>query len=65
MSFANQALAVLHVARHGAGLEPDVYNVPAEIDQEIASLKLAAMGVSIDELTPAQSDYLHGWSLGT
>ncbi|MDE0673344.1 MAG: adenosylhomocysteinase [Caldilineaceae bacterium] len=65
MSFANQALAVLHVARHGSGLEPDVYNVPAEIDQEIARLKLAAMGVSIDELTSAQSDYLHGWSLGT
>ena len=65
MSFANQALAALHMVRHGRELEPDVYQVPAEIDDQIARLKLEAMDIQIDNLTDAQSDYLHSWSLGT
>lgn len=65
MSFANQALAAAHVARRGPELAPDVYAVPQAIDQEIARLKLEAMAVQIDTLTPAQDEYLHSWSLGT
>lgn len=65
MSFANQALAAAHVARRGPELAPDVYPVPPAIDQEIARLKLEAMAVRIDALTPAQDAYLHSWSLGT
>lgn len=65
MSFANQALAALHMVQHGADLAPDVYDVTADIDQEIARLKLEAMGIHIDTLTPDQAAYLHSWSLGT
>ncbi len=46
-------------------LENTVHNVPAEIDQEIAGLKLAAMGIEIDELTDAQHAYLSSWREGT
>jgi adenosylhomocysteinase len=65
MSFANQALAAEHLVRHGSGLEPRVHGVPPDIDREIARLKLASMGVEIDELTAAQEDYLHSWDQGT
>ena len=65
MSFANQALAVLHMIRHGQQLTPNVYPVTGEIDDEIARLKLEAMGVQLDCLTDSQSNYLHSWSLGT
>jgi len=61
MSFANQALAVEHLARHAAELEPGVLPVPREIDDEVARLKLESLGVEIDELTPEQVDYLQGW----
>src|SRR5680860_1280799 len=61
MSFANQALAVEHLARHAAELEPGVLPVPREIDDEVAGLKLESLGVEIDELTPEQVDYLQGW----
>jgi len=61
MSFANQALCVEHLARHGVGLEPRVLPVPPEIDREVARLKLSALGVRIDELTAAQRDYLTSW----
>ncbi|HSQ18570.1 MAG TPA: adenosylhomocysteinase, partial [Anaerolineales bacterium] len=54
MSFANQALSLEYMAKNAASLEPKVYGVPAEIDREIARLKLAAMGVQLDVLTPAQ-----------
>jgi adenosylhomocysteinase len=65
MSFANQALSVEWVARNAEGLEPQVYGVPSDIDAEVARLKLSAMGVRIDELTPEQASYLASWEHGT
>jgi adenosylhomocysteinase len=65
MSFANQALAVDYLVHHGKSLEPKVYPMPEEIDHEIARLKLAAMGIEIDELTPEQERYLTSWEGGT
>jgi adenosylhomocysteinase len=61
MSFANQALCVEHLARHGATLEPRVLPVPPEIDREVARLKLASLGIEIDELTADQRAYLTSW----
>lgn len=65
MSFANQALSAEYMAQRGRSLERRVYRVPAEIDREIARLKLAAMQVEIDELTPEQEAYLASWQHGT
>ncbi|BAL99814.1 MULTISPECIES: adenosylhomocysteinase [Caldilinea] len=65
MSFANQALAAEYILKHGRELERKVYDVPEEIDREIARLKLKAMGVEIDTLTPEQEAYLNEWTLGT
>jgi adenosylhomocysteinase len=65
MSFANQALAAEYMLKMGKQLKGEVYNVPEDIDREIARLKLKAMGVAIDTLTPEQSAYLNEWSLGT
>jgi adenosylhomocysteinase len=65
MSFADQALSVEWVVRNHAALEKRVYDVPADIDAEVAKLKLATMGVSIDQLTPAQIAYLTSWNEGT
>ena len=65
MSFANQALAAAYVTEKGAELEKKVYGVPEEIDQEIGRLKLAAMGIEIDELLPEQKEYLGSWDMGT
>ena len=65
MSFANQALAAEYILKHGDKLGGQVYDVPAEIDREIAALKLKAMGVEIDTLTPEQDAYLNEWSMGT
>lgn len=65
MSFANQALCAEHVARHHAELEPRVYDVPEDIDRNVAKLKLAAMGVTIDVLTDQQRAYLASWESGT
>lgn len=65
MSFSAQALAVAWLARERAGLAPGVYDVPPEIDMEVARLKLAAAGVGIDTLTPEQEDYLHSWRVGS
>ena len=65
MSFANQALSVEHLVRQEQRLSPEVYTVPREIDDEIARLKLAAMGVHIDELTEEQRAYLSSWEAGT
>jgi adenosylhomocysteinase len=65
MSFANQALAAAYLAEHGRTLEPRVYSVPEEIDREIARLKLQAMGIEIDRLTPEQERYLTSWEGGT
>lgn len=64
MSFANQALCVEHLVKKGA-LEPRVYSVPEEIDELIASLKLKAMNVKIDELTEEQKKYIASWEAGT
>jgi adenosylhomocysteinase len=65
MSFANQALSAEWVVANGAGLERRVYDVPKEIDQEIARLKLATMGLEIDQLTDEQARYLASWDEGT
>ncbi|MGH7428898.1 MAG: adenosylhomocysteinase, partial [Candidatus Methylomirabilaceae bacterium] len=65
MSFANQALSVEYAVKHGGTLEKRVYRVPREIDRHVAELKLASMGIQIDELTPAQRRYLDSWSQGT
>lgn len=65
MSFANQALACSYLVSHGQELEKRVYVVPAEIDQQIARLKLRAMSIEIDELTEEQVAYLSSWEHGT
>jgi adenosylhomocysteinase len=62
MSFANQALAAEHLVREAGSLSPRVHPVPDGIDREVARLKLASLGVAIDELTDAQRDYLTSWS---
>jgi len=64
MSFANQALSVEHLVKT-AKLQPKVYDVPKEIDEEIARLKLKAMQIRIDELTDDQKKYLTTWESGT
>ena len=65
MSFANQALSVEYAVQHAGELDRRVYEVPEEIDEEIARLKLATMGVQIDELTDEQARYLASWDEGT
>jgi adenosylhomocysteinase len=65
MSFANQALGAEWMARNGPSLEKRVYPIPEDIDREIARIKLHAMGVRIDTLTPAQEKYLASWEEGT
>jgi adenosylhomocysteinase len=65
MSFANQALSAEFMVKQGSSLERKVYAVPRDIDREIARLKLAAMGVQIDELTAEQESYLASWRHGT
>src|SRR5690242_13570051 len=65
MSFANQALATEYAVQHAASLEKKVYPVPVEIDVEIARLKLATMGTTIDQLTAEQAKYLASWDEGT
>jgi adenosylhomocysteinase len=61
MSFANQALAAEYLARHAGELEPGVHAFPVPLDRETARLKLAALGVEIDELSEAQREYLSSW----
>ena len=65
MSFANQALCAEYMVQNHASLEKAVYDVPKLIDDEIARLKLEAMGVKIDTLTAEQEHYLNSWELGT
>jgi adenosylhomocysteinase len=65
MSFANQALSVRWLLARAGKLEKTVFPVPAEIDGEIAAMKLASMGAAIDKLTAAQKKYLAGWQEGT
>jgi adenosylhomocysteinase len=65
MSFANQALSAEYVAKHHAELENRVYVVPEAIDAEVARLKLAAMGITLDAMTPEQIEYVSSWQHGT
>jgi adenosylhomocysteinase len=65
MSFANQALSAEWVIQNAATLERRVYDVPTDIDEEIARLKLATMGITIDQLTEEQARYLASWDEGT
>src|SRR5512136_3139548 len=65
MSFANQALGAEYMLTHGKELQNKVYSIPLDIDREIARLKLAAMGVQVDALTPEQERYLTSWEEGT
>jgi adenosylhomocysteinase len=65
MSFANQALCTEYLATLEQRLPNDVYVVPANIDEDVARLKLAAMGIEIDELTEEQKKYLSSWEEGT
>ena len=65
MSFANQSLAAEYLVQHQGELQNQVYTIPAELDQEIALLKLRAMGIEIDVLTEEQQKYLASWESGT
>ncbi len=65
MSFANQALSLEYMARNSDKLENKVYGVPAEIDKQIARLKLETMGIQIDTLSAEQLKYLNSWEEGT
>jgi adenosylhomocysteinase len=65
MSFANQALSAAYLAQHAGELKAAVHDVPKEIDEEVALLKLAALGVDIDVLTAEQLAYLGSWEQGT
>ncbi|RJQ08977.1 MAG: adenosylhomocysteinase [Bacillota bacterium] len=65
MSFANQALVVEQLAREGRSLEPGVYPVPEAIDRRVAELKLASLGMKVQNLTPEQRKYLESWEAGT
>jgi len=65
MSFANQALAAEYVAKHHGELEKRVYTVPVAIDAEVARLKLAAFGITLDPMTAEQAEYVTAWKHGT
>ena len=65
MSFANQFLSILMLAREGKKLKPDVYEISRSQDEEVARLKLQSMGISMDKLTIEQEKYLAGWEEGT
>ncbi len=65
MSFANQALGAQYMLTYAKEMEPRVYTLPADLDKEIARLKLHAMGIRIDVLTPEQDKYLNSWESGT
>jgi len=65
MSFANQALGAEYMAKNAKSLTAQVYSIPVDIDREIARLKLAAMGVTIDSFTDEQFKYMNSWEEGT
>ncbi|GAB4212481.1 MAG: adenosylhomocysteinase [Synechococcales cyanobacterium] len=65
MSFANQALACEYLVKNQGSLAPGLHPIPEEVDQSIAQLKLAAMGIAIDALTPEQIEYINTWTAGT
>jgi adenosylhomocysteinase len=65
LSFALQALSARYMVEHGKDLAPGVYDVPNAIDEEVATRKLAALGIAIDALTEEQKTYLSAWDIGT
>ena len=65
MSFANQALACEYLVKNKGKLAPGLHSIPTEVDREIARLKLQAMGIIIDSLTPEQVEYINSWTAGT
>ncbi len=65
MSFANQALACEYLVKNQGKLEPGIHSIPTDVDQEIARLKLVAMGIKIDSLTTEQIEYINSWTSGT
>jgi adenosylhomocysteinase len=65
LSFALQALCTLHIAKNGRKMKGGVYDVPQEIDEQVANLKLSSLGLSIDEMTNEQKNYLCSWDIGT
>ncbi|MDY7015262.1 MAG: adenosylhomocysteinase, partial [Cyanobacteriota bacterium] len=65
MSFANQALACEYLVKNKGNLQPGIHSIPTEVDKEIARLKLQAMGIQIDTLTPEQVEYINSWTAGT
>lgn len=65
MSFANQAIGCEHLVKNKGKLTPGIHSIPTELDQEIASLKLKAMGIAIDTLTADQIEYINSWTSGT
>ncbi len=65
LSFANQALALHWLVENQSSLAPEVYVLPAEIDREVARIKVNALGGNLEELTESQQEYLTGWRLGT
>ena len=65
LSFALQALCTLHIAKNGRKMKGGVYEVPQEIDEQVANLKLSSLGLRIDEMTNEQKKYLCSWDIGT
>ena len=65
LSFALQALCARHIAKNGADLAPGVYDVPQQIDEQVAFLKLSSLGLAIDRLSKEQKAYLCSWDIGT
>ena len=65
LSFALQALCARHIAENGAGLAAGVYEVPREIDERVARLKISSLGLAIDEMSEEQKAYLCSWDIGT
>jgi len=65
LSFSNQALALRWLVEEHGSLEPEVYVLPAEIDQKVARIKVAALGGNLEQLTPSQREYMAGWRFGT
>ena len=63
MSFAIQSMSLKYLMEHRAEMEPDLYEVPTEIDDLVSRIKLDAMGLKVDTLTQAQADYLNGWEV--
>ncbi|MEA5450073.1 adenosylhomocysteinase [Leptolyngbya sp. CCNP1308] len=65
MSFANQAMACEYLVKNKGSLEPGLHSIPEAVDKEIARLKLVAMGIEVDSLTPEQEIYINSWTVGT